>query len=112
MSEFFDTFLSHDKLAALEVLRDIPVLVACGERDRMTPAVAQRVIADALPDAELEIIDGAGHMAMIDRYPAVNRSLRRLVERATETLHRARWMSPRVADPAIAVLAARAARLW
>jgi pimeloyl-ACP methyl ester carboxylesterase len=85
MSEFFDTFLSHDKLEALQVLRDIPVLVSCGERDRMTPASHSVVIADALPQAELEILDGAGHMAMIDRYPAVNRSLRRLIERATET---------------------------
>lgn len=84
MSEFFDTFLSHDKLAALGVLRDIPVLVVCGERDRMTPASHSAAIADALPDAELQIIDGAGHMALIDRYPAVNRALRGLVDRATD----------------------------
>jgi pimeloyl-ACP methyl ester carboxylesterase len=84
MSEFFDTFLSHDKLAALDVLRDIPVLVMCGERDRMTPASHSAAIAGALPRAELQIIDGAGHMALIDRYPAVNRALRGLVDRATD----------------------------
>jgi pimeloyl-ACP methyl ester carboxylesterase len=85
MSEFFDTFLSHDKLKAVDVLRDIPVLVSCGEHDRLTPLSHSKVIAAALPDAELQAIAGAGHMALIDRYPAVNRALRRLVARATET---------------------------
>lgn len=85
MSEFFDTFLSHDKLKALDVLRDIPVLVSCGERDRLTPLSHSQAIAAALPDAELQAVSGAGHMALIDRYPAVNRALRRLVARATET---------------------------
>jgi pimeloyl-ACP methyl ester carboxylesterase len=84
MSQFFDTFLSHDKLKALDVLRDIPVLVSCGERDVLTPLSHSKVIAAALPDAELQAIAGAGHMALIDRYPAVNRALRRLVAQATE----------------------------
>jgi pimeloyl-ACP methyl ester carboxylesterase len=84
MSEFFDTFLSHDKLKALDVLRDIPVLISCGARDRLTPLSHSKLIADALPDAELQVIDGAGHMALIERYPAVNRALRELVERATQ----------------------------
>jgi pimeloyl-ACP methyl ester carboxylesterase len=84
MSEFFDTFLSHDKLKALDVLRGIPVLISCGERDLLTPLSHSKVIAAALPDAELQAIAGAGHMALIDRYPAVNRALRRLVARATE----------------------------
>jgi pimeloyl-ACP methyl ester carboxylesterase len=85
MSEFFDTFLSHDKLKALDVLRGIPVLISCGERDLLTPLSHSQVIAAALPEAELQAIAGAGHMALIDRYPAVNRALRRLVARATET---------------------------
>jgi pimeloyl-ACP methyl ester carboxylesterase len=84
MTEFFDTFLSHDKLAALDVLRGIPVLISCGSRDVLTPLKHSRVIADALPDAELQVIPGAGHMAIIDRYAAVNGALRRLVDRATE----------------------------
>jgi pimeloyl-ACP methyl ester carboxylesterase len=37
-----------------------------------------------LPDSELQAIAGAGHMALIDRYPAVNGALRRLVAKATE----------------------------
>lgn len=85
MADFFDTFLSHDKLAAVEVLGDLPVLISCGERDLLTPLSHSEVIAAALPDAELQVVEGAGHMAVIDRYPAVNRALRRLVTRSTGT---------------------------
>jgi pimeloyl-ACP methyl ester carboxylesterase len=85
MSEFFDTFLSHDKLKALDVLRGIPVLISCGERDVLTPLSHSKVMAAALPTAELQVIPGANHMAKIDRYPVVNGALRRLVARATET---------------------------
>jgi pimeloyl-ACP methyl ester carboxylesterase len=85
MSEFFDTFLSHDKLKALDVLRDIPVLISCGDRDVLTPLSHSQLMADALPDAELQVIPGAGHMAKIDRYPVVNAALRKLAARATET---------------------------
>ncbi len=84
MSEFFDTFLSHDKLKALDVLGNIPVLISCGDRDLLTPLSHSEVIAAALPDAELQVIAAGGHMSLIDRYPAVNRALRQLVARATE----------------------------
>jgi pimeloyl-ACP methyl ester carboxylesterase len=84
MTEFFDTFLSHDKLAALDVLRGIPVLICCGERDSLTPVSHSETMAEALPDAELLIIRGAGHMAIIDRHDEVNDALRRLVDRAAQ----------------------------
>jgi pimeloyl-ACP methyl ester carboxylesterase len=84
MSDFFDTFLSHDKLKALPVLREIPVLISCGDRDALTPVTHSQIMADALPDAELQMIPGAGHMAKIDRYPVINAALRRLVARAIE----------------------------
>jgi pimeloyl-ACP methyl ester carboxylesterase len=84
MSEFFDAFLSHDKLKALDVLRDIPVLISCGARDVLTPLTHSELMAAALPAAELQVIPGAGHMAMIDRYTIVNGALRRLIARAIE----------------------------
>jgi pimeloyl-ACP methyl ester carboxylesterase len=82
MTEFFDTFLSHDKLAALDVLRNVPTLVLCGDRDRITPVHNSHVMADALPDAELVVVPGAGHMVMLERPAVVNGALRRLASRA------------------------------
>jgi pimeloyl-ACP methyl ester carboxylesterase len=82
MAEFFDTFLSHDKLKALDVLEPLPVLISCGERDVLTPVSHSELIAAALPSADLQVIPGAGHMAIIDRYAIVNAALRRLADRA------------------------------
>lgn len=82
MADFFDTFLDHDKLAALDVLAAIPTVVLCGDRDVLTPVHLSRTMAEALPDSELVVLRGAGHMAMIDRHREVDDALRRLVDRA------------------------------
>jgi pimeloyl-ACP methyl ester carboxylesterase len=82
MTEFFDTFLEHDKLAALGTLKGVPTLILCGEEDKLTPVHNSHVMAEALPDAELVVVPGAGHMVMLERPSSVNAALRRLVERA------------------------------
>jgi pimeloyl-ACP methyl ester carboxylesterase len=87
MSQFFDTFLSHDKLKALDVLRDLPVLISCGDLDVLTPLSHSELMAASLPDAELQVMPGAGHMAKLDRHEVVNAALRRLVERAMERVN-------------------------
>ncbi|HVS68856.1 MAG TPA: alpha/beta hydrolase [Mycobacteriales bacterium] len=84
MAEFFDTFLSHDKLTALGVLSDVPVLISCGSRDVLTPLSHSQVMADRLPSAEFQILTGANHMAKLERPDEVNAALRRLFERAAE----------------------------
>lgn len=84
MSLFFDTFLSHDKLSALDVLRDVPVLISCGTGDVLTPLSHSELMAAALPDAELQVIPGAGHMAKLDRHIVVTAGIRRLVSRALD----------------------------
>lgn len=84
MSEFFDTFLSHDKLKALGVLTDVPVLISCGSRDVLTPLSHSQLMADALPTAEFQVLPGANHMAKLERHEEVNAALRRLFDRAAE----------------------------
>lgn len=81
IAEFYDTFLSHDKLAALEVLQQVPVLVLVGSRDRMTPVEHSRAIAAALPAAELVVVEGAGHMVVLERAALVTMRLRALLTR-------------------------------
>ncbi|MCW2606469.1 MAG: hydrolase or acyltransferase (alpha/beta hydrolase superfamily)-like protein [Frankiales bacterium] len=82
MAEFFDTFAGHDKLQALQVLRGIPVLVLVGSRDRLTPVAHSCAIADALPEAELVVVEGCGHMVNLERPSVVDLHLRTLVSRA------------------------------
>jgi pimeloyl-ACP methyl ester carboxylesterase len=83
MANFFDTFLSHDKLKALDVIADLPVLISCGSRDVITPISHSELIAATLPSAEFQLLRGAGHMAILERHEEVNDALRRLFDRST-----------------------------
>lgn len=82
MAEFSDTFLSHDKLAALPVLSAVETVVLVGSEDRITPPDHSRAIADALPSAQLVVVEGAGHMVQLERAPLVTLHVRALVSRA------------------------------
>ena len=84
ISDFASTFLSHDKLAALDALTGVEVLVLCGDQDALTPVEHSRAIAAALPAAELVVLPGAGHMVMLERPALVDLHLRALVTRARE----------------------------
>jgi pimeloyl-ACP methyl ester carboxylesterase len=95
LADFYSALMNHDKLAALPVLRDLPVLVAAGENDLITPPDHSRAIAAQLPDADLLIVDGAGHMVMMERAPLVNLHLRTFLHRAYRRAgggrRRSRW---------------------
>lgn len=85
IAEFYDTFASHDKLAALDVLRPLPVVIVVGSRDRLTPEAHSRAMAEALPDADLVVASGAGHMVQLECPDLVTAQLRRLLARAGHT---------------------------
>lgn len=48
-----------------------PTFVLCGRKDMATPAKISERIAGAIPDAELALIDRAGHMVIIEDADAV-----------------------------------------
>jgi pimeloyl-ACP methyl ester carboxylesterase len=81
--EFLHALEVHDETAALPVLARIPTLIACGDRDLLTPVKNSEELAAALPDSLLVIVPGAGHLAMMERPEVINDALVRLVERAT-----------------------------
>jgi len=82
ISEFFPAFVAHDKLAALPVLDGIETLVLVGYEDALTPADHSQAMVDALPSAELVVVDHAGHLVKLEYPDLVNAHLRALVERA------------------------------
>jgi len=53
----------------------IPALVIVGEHDGPSPPAEARAMTDALPDARLEIIEGAGHLSNLEAPAAFNRAL-------------------------------------
>jgi pimeloyl-ACP methyl ester carboxylesterase len=82
VAAFYRTLLDHDEHASLQAMRDIPVTLLVGDSDRLTPASHSERMAEALPDAELIIVPGAGHSVNITRRQVVDDALLRLLDRA------------------------------
>lgn len=83
MVEFLHALEVHDETAALPVLAKVPTMIACGNDDLLTPLVASQDMAAALPDCELVVVEGAGHLVQLEAPDIVDDALVRLVERAT-----------------------------
>ncbi len=64
--------LSLDLSAELPKLA-VPTLVICGTNDVLTPPAEARRIARLVPGARLEMLPGAGHMAMLEQSDVVDR---------------------------------------
>jgi pimeloyl-ACP methyl ester carboxylesterase len=83
MVEFLEALEHHDETAGLWTLVRIPTLIACGDHDLLTPDEYSRRMAASMPQSELVIVPGAGHLALLDKPEAINDGLVRLVKRAT-----------------------------
>ena len=81
---FYRTLLDHDEHASLAAMRDLPVTLLVGDSDRLTPESHSRRMAEALPDAELVVVPGAGHSVNITRQDVVDAALLRLLDRVQE----------------------------
>ncbi|UYP17968.1 alpha/beta hydrolase [Rhodococcus sp. Z13] len=79
---FLRTLELHDESAALPVLGTVPVLVLSGDADMVIPFTSSQALAEALPDAELERVRGAGHLVQLEFPEVVDRALDRLIQRA------------------------------
>jgi pimeloyl-ACP methyl ester carboxylesterase len=82
VAEFFPAFDLHEKVAALAAFREIPALVLVGTRDLLTPPSHSEVIAAELPDADLTVVQDAGHLVMLECPELVNGRLAVLLEQA------------------------------
>ncbi|MDT0346129.1 alpha/beta fold hydrolase [Streptomyces litchfieldiae] len=86
VAEFYPAFAAHDKASALDLLNglaeDLPVLVLGAERDEVTPAAHSERIAAKLPMAEAVVVQGAGHLVLLEFPEQVNEHLARLLARS------------------------------
>ena len=58
-----NAFDVRDRLSIIRV----PTLFICGDTDKMTPAARSKTLYNQLPDAELHVINEAGHMVMVEQ---------------------------------------------
>lgn len=82
IAQFAPALFRHDETAALPVLATMPVLIAVGDQDRMTPPARSVAMAAALPEAELLVLPGSGHMVTMERAAEINAALARLIRAA------------------------------
>ena len=59
-------------------------MIVAGDQDRMTPLERSERIAEVLPEAEMVVAEGSGHMTMMEDPDLTNDALRRLLHRACD----------------------------
>jgi pimeloyl-ACP methyl ester carboxylesterase len=82
---------------AEELLRsvDVPALVLVGDQDRFTPPWLGRVMASRIPVAELVVIEGGSHGAIIEEPKKVNAAVLDFLERHVGGGARLRVVAPK-----------------
>jgi len=56
---------AHDTLDRLRLIA-APTLVVVGDQDILTPVAAARELAEGIPGARLQVLEGGGHLALIE----------------------------------------------
>lgn len=73
-----DEMVHHDRGHTLAELDRTPTVVLVGTKDGLCPIAHSRAIAEAMPEAELVVYPGAGHMLPYERPTEVAEQLARL----------------------------------
>lgn len=72
----------RDRPDRQEVLRRFegPALILCGREDALCPVERHELMRDLIPGARLEIIEGAGHLPVLEQPETTTAALRRWLE--------------------------------
>ena len=81
VARYLRTLYAHSRLLVLNPLAGVPVLIICGDRDLLTPLAHSREIAGVLPEAELVVVEEAGHVALLEQADVVNAALDRFLQK-------------------------------
>ncbi len=76
-------FLSCSTFDEMHRLSEIsvPTIVICGREDKLTPVKYSEYLQQNIPNAQLQIIERAGHMVMVEQPEAVTRVLKEFCAR-------------------------------
>jgi pimeloyl-ACP methyl ester carboxylesterase len=80
---YYPALGEHDKRQELKALAHVPVEVLVGDSDKLTPKRHSHQLAEALPDAKLQIVPRSGHMLPQERAALVAEAIERLLAAAT-----------------------------
>lgn len=65
---------------------ELPTLVICGSEDQMTPVKYSRYLAEQMPAATLQIIEGAGHMVHLEQPEVVASHTNQFLKNIIQTI--------------------------
>ncbi|MES9609405.1 alpha/beta fold hydrolase [Actinomadura sp. NPDC000929] len=80
--DFFRSMITTEVISECASLGGADTLVIGAENDMLTPVEHSLKIASCVPSGRLEVVPGAGHMAMLERPSIVSDHLGDLIERA------------------------------
>jgi pimeloyl-ACP methyl ester carboxylesterase len=80
---FYPALGEHDKRQELKALTNVPVEILVGDSDKLTPKRHSHHLAEALPDAKLQIVERTGHMLTQERPQLVVNAIEHLLAAAT-----------------------------
>lgn len=83
----YGDFEACDKFDVMNQLKDIkvPTLIICGSEDQLTPVKYSEYLRDNIPNSKLEVIDGAGHMVMLEKPEEFNEKIRKFIMELSES---------------------------
>ncbi|MFC4535126.1 alpha/beta fold hydrolase [Sphaerisporangium dianthi] len=84
IADFYPALMSHDKLAALDVIGKVPVEVVVGDKDWLTPPDHSKAISATVASARLTEVPGTSHLVLMEKPAIVNEVIGELLERVAE----------------------------
>lgn len=78
----YGDFVACDAFNVMDRLGEIaaPAFIVCGTQDHLTPSKYSVYLRDRIADAVLHLVEGAGHMVMVERPEAVVKTLSSFLE--------------------------------
>jgi len=79
---FHGDFLACDRFDVMDHLGEIrvPTLILCGTADKLTPPKYSHYLHDRIAGSTLTLIEGAGHMVMLERPAEMNQAITRFLQ--------------------------------
>ena len=83
---FLPTLMEHDRRAVIATFAGIETLILHGSRDRVTPLAHAEELAQALPGAELVVVENTGHVLPLEDPEVVTRELLAFLDRTARSV--------------------------
>ena len=78
-AKVFPSLIDFDLSESLEAV-SVPALIATGDKDRLTPPLAARYMADKIPGSRLLILEAAGHCAFLEEHEVLDAAIAALAD--------------------------------